>query len=274
MRWRSFLSAAFTTTTTSTTNTPRFTTPTTIPTTSTTIGTIATKAVSTTIITNPLFLLSSSLSSPLTSTRGTAAATTKATTTVLNMSSGGGSSSSSEYTYPSKNPNEENELIREILTNCKTIVLIGASNKSVRPSNRVMKYLLNLGYTVIPVNPGLENQLIHDQLVYKDLHSLPKDIVSQIDMIDIFRNSDAVTSIVDDAIETMGTFLLDSDTTKPPSPELKPTIWTQLDVINVDAAQKAQNAGFHVIMNKCPAIEIPKLNITPKVSTAETKPKL
>ena len=186
------------------------------------------------------------------------------------MSSCGG-----EYTYP--NPTDENELIRTVLTNSKVIVLIGASNKPVRPSNRVMKYLLNLGYTVIPVNPGLEKQTIHDQVVYKDLQSLPKDIVSQIDIIDIFRNSDAVDSIVDDAIETiMKNTNNDDNDDNNNKMKMKPTIWMQLDVINVNAATKAQNAGFEVIMNKCPAIEIPKLDITPKVSTTTTgtKPKL
>ena len=131
--------------------------------------------------------------------------------------------------------------ILEILSSSKTIALVGASNKDIRPSNYVMKFLLDHGYNVIPVNPGLEGQSIHGQAVVGNL----KDIADPVDMIDIFRSSDAVGPIVDDAIEMKAKY-----------------IWMQIGVVNEEAAQKATDAGMSVVMDRCPKVEIPRLSIS------------
>ena len=88
--------------------------------------------------------------------------------------------------------------VRKILTNSKTIALVGASPKPERPSNYVMKFLLDHNYDVIPINPGLEGQELYGKTVYGSLSSIPKTV--EIDMVDIFRNSAAVPPIVDEAI--------------------------------------------------------------------------
>jgi uncharacterized protein len=128
----------------------------------------------------------------------------------------------------------------EILSSTTRIALVGASNKEVRPSNYVMKFLLENGYNVIPVNPGLEGQQIHGQTVVGSL----KDIKEPVDMIDIFRASDAVGPIVDDAIDMKAKF-----------------VWMQMGVVNNEAAQKAIDAGLLVVMDRCPKVEIPRLGI-------------
>lgn len=127
-----------------------------------------------------------------------------------------------------------------ILTSTKSIALVGASKKPERPSHRVMKFLIEQGYIVYPVNPGLAGSELLGQKVYASLSDIP----ASIDMVDIFRKSEAVGPIVDDAIEKGAKI-----------------IWTQLGVINQEAAEKAEQAGLKVIMDRCPAIEIPKLGL-------------
>ena len=124
--------------------------------------------------------------------------------------------------------------IRTILQNTKTIALVGASNKVQRASYRVMAFLQNKQYRVIPVNPRLAGNELLGETVYGSLADIP----DAIDMVDIFRNSEAVGLIIEEAIQV--------------SPKV---IWMQLDVINREAAQKAENAGIQVIMDRCPKIE-------------------
>ena len=142
-----------------------------------------------------------------------------------------------------KNYFHDDAVIRKVLTNTKTIALVGASPKPERPSHYVMQFLLSKGYIVFPVNPGLEGQQILGQPVYKSLTAIPADI-GTIDMVDIFRNAEAVPGIVDEAISIGAK-----------------SIWMQLGVINEAAAQTAHDAGMDVVMNACPKIEIPKLGI-------------
>lgn len=133
------------------------------------------------------------------------------------------------------------DYIRGILQDVKTIALVGASANDVRPSYFVLKYLLNKGYEVFPVNPGLAGQTLLGQLVYASLRDIPKPI----DMVDIFRNSEAAGAITDEALDL----------------DHKPkVIWMQLSVHNDDAASKAEAAGIKVVMNRCPKMEYGKLS--------------
>jgi len=132
-------------------------------------------------------------------------------------------------------------LIRKILTTTKVIAMVGASANEVRPSFFVMKYLLERGFRVHPVNPGLAGKEIHGQTVYVRLADIPEPI----DMVDIFRASDAVPGIVDEALALS------------PKPSV---IWMQLGVVNEEAAHTAEAAGLTVIMNRCPKIEYGRLS--------------
>ena len=170
------------------------------------------------------------------------------------------SSPSSVTAFSMNNP----EIIRRVLKDTKTIALIGASIKSNRPSNYVMRYLLDNGYNVIPINPGLkEGTTIHGQKVYESLSSIPA--CANIDMVDIFRNSAAVPSIVDEILEMNNgndnDNVIDEDDDDNKHKHNIKSIWMQIGVINEDAALKAKKSGLDVIMNACPKIEIPKLNI-------------
>jgi uncharacterized protein len=132
--------------------------------------------------------------------------------------------------------------IRAILRRVKTFAIIGASEKPERPSNYVMRFLMDEGYAAKPVNPGLAGKTIHDQRVYATLTDVPPPV----DVVDVFRASDAVMGVVRDAIaakERLGISV----------------IWMQLGVINVEAAREARAAGITVVMDRCPKIEIPRL---------------
>lgn len=130
--------------------------------------------------------------------------------------------------------------IREILQSVKTITLLGASPKPERPSNGVMKFLLDWGYHVIPVNPGQVGKIIHGQQVVATLG----DIDEQIDMVDVFRASYSLPGIVDEILALK---------------QRPAVLWTQLDVVHEEAAKKAEEGGLKVVMDRCPAIEYPRL---------------
>jgi predicted CoA-binding protein len=133
------------------------------------------------------------------------------------------------------------DYISGILNSVGTIAMVGASANDVRPSFFVLKYLIAKGFTVYPVNPGQAGKDILGQLVYARLSDIPHPI----DMVDIFRASDAVPATVDEALK------LD------PLPKV---IWMQLGVRNDEAAAKAEAAGLKVVMNRCPKIEYGKLS--------------
>lgn len=135
----------------------------------------------------------------------------------------------------------DNAYISGILKSVKTIAVVGASANTVRPSYFVMKYMLDKGYRVIPVNPGQAGKHILGQTAYARLSDVPEPI----DMVDIFRSSDAVPAIVDEALA------LD------PKPKV---IWTQLTVRHDEAAARAEAAGLQVVMNRCPKIEYARLS--------------
>ncbi len=134
----------------------------------------------------------------------------------------------------------DNSYISGILNSVKTIAVVGASANDVRPSYFVMKYLIAKGFTVFPVNPGQAGKEILGQMTYAKLADIPHNI----DMVDIFRASNAVPAIVDEVLA------LD------PLPKV---IWMQLTVRNDEAAARAEAAGLKVVMNRCPKIEYARL---------------
>ena len=130
--------------------------------------------------------------------------------------------------------------LADILRETKTIALVGASPKAERPSHRVMAFLLRKGYRVIPVNPGHAGRAILDQTVVARL----ADIVEPIDMVDVFRAAHALPALVDEILAL---------------PNLPKVIWGQLSVRDDQAAARAEAAGINVVMDRCPAIEYPRL---------------
>jgi predicted CoA-binding protein len=131
--------------------------------------------------------------------------------------------------------------IRGILNTAKTIAMVGFSPKENRPSYFVFKYLIERGYRVIPVNPGHAGKEALGQKIYASLSEIPEPI----DMIDVFRGSEHVMPIVQEAL------------TLKPKPQV---IWMQLTVRNDEAAKLAEDNGIKVVMNRCPKIEYGRLS--------------
>jgi predicted CoA-binding protein len=132
--------------------------------------------------------------------------------------------------------NYSNDYIRGILQSVKTIALVGASQNMARPSWIVMKYLADKGYDVIPINPGLAGKELLGKTVYASLSEVPHPV----DMVEIFRNSEAAGPITDEALSLE---------------TLPKVIWMQLSVRNDEAAARAEAKGVQVVMNRCPKIE-------------------
>ncbi len=132
------------------------------------------------------------------------------------------------------------DLLRSILTKTRRIAVVGVSANPVRPSYYVARYLNLKGYTVLPVNPGFAGEVLFGQKVAASL----SEIDGPVDMVDIFRRSDAVPPIVDEALAVFANLQ---------------TIWMQIGVEHEAAAQKAQARGVTVIQNRCPKIEYQRL---------------
>ena len=137
-------------------------------------------------------------------------------------------------------------LVRDVLKNTKRIAMIGASPNPSRPSNGVLRFLLSKGYDVVPINPGHAGKEIHGQTVVASL----ADIEGPIDMVDVFRAADQLPAVVDEVLAL---------------PNRPKVIWGQLTVRNDEAAKKAEDAGITVIMDRCPAIEYPRLTISDRL---------
>ena len=132
--------------------------------------------------------------------------------------------------------------IADLLTNARTIALVGASDRPDRASYGVMRFLQEQGYRVIPVNPRITGEHVHGEYVWREL----AQIGVPIDIIDIFRKSEEVGPIVDQAIAVGAR-----------------AVWMQLGVEDAEAAAKAEAAGLKVVMNHCPKIEFARLGLTP-----------
>lgn len=129
--------------------------------------------------------------------------------------------------------------IREILRNVKVIAMVGASATWNRPSNFAMKYLLQKGFLVIPVNPSAAGQKICGETVFPDLSALP----GTVDMVDIFRPAQEAPQLVEEALKIGAK-----------------VFWMQLGIRNDVAAQRAEEAGLQVVMDRCPKIEYARLS--------------
>ena len=137
-------------------------------------------------------------------------------------------------------PLTRDEDIRELLTNARTIAMVGASDRPDRPSYGVMRFLQDRGYRVIPVNPQITGEHIHGEYVWRELAQIGEPI----DIVDIFRRPIAAGEAVDEAIAVGAK-----------------AVWMQIGVINPDAAERAEAAGLKVVMDRCPKVEIPRLGL-------------
>lgn len=130
--------------------------------------------------------------------------------------------------------------IRDILADTRTIAMIGASPKADRPSHGVLGYLTRAGYETYPVHPGIAGS----ELFGRKVHARLADVPIPIDMVDVFRNSAAILPLVDEILALS------------PLPKV---VWLQLGIRNDEAAARLEAAGIKVVMDRCPAIERPRL---------------
>lgn len=130
--------------------------------------------------------------------------------------------------------------IAQLLSETRTIALIGASDRPDRPSYNVMRVLQDWGYRVLPVNPQITGEHVHGEYVWRELAQIGEPI----DMVDIFRRPIAAGEAVDEAIAAGAK-----------------SVWLQIGVINHEAAARAEAAGLKVVMDRCPAIDLPRLGI-------------
>ncbi len=137
----------------------------------------------------------------------------------------------------------DDSYIASILERVSTVAVVGASANPARPSYHVMETLLDRGYVVTPVNPGHDGAEILGCRVYGSLADIP----GPVDMVDVFRNSDAAFAVVRDAVRLKDKLGLS-------------VVWMQLGVRNDEAAREAEAAGLDVVMNRCPAIELGRLS--------------
>ena len=133
---------------------------------------------------------------------------------------------------------ESDEAIAQLLAQVKRIALVGASAKPERPSLRVMQFLLDEGYEVLPINPGLAGQQLLGQTVHASLADLP----TSVDMADIFRDAASLPEVTQEVVDAG-----------------IPAIWTQLGVVHTEAERTGLDAGLQMVIDRCPAIEIPRL---------------
>jgi predicted CoA-binding protein len=139
------------------------------------------------------------------------------------------------------------DYLRGILESVRTIAVVGASPRRERPSHRVMAYLQRRGYRTIPVNPNAAGGTINGEKVYGSLAEIPEPI----DMVDVFRRPDAAGGVADEAV-AIGAKV----------------VWMQLGVRDDDAAARTEASGLKVVMNRCPAIEIPRLGLPVRLASA------
>ncbi|MBO6680251.1 CoA-binding protein [Parvibaculum sp.] len=142
-------------------------------------------------------------------------------------------------TSPNVNEVEPGD-VEHILKTTKVIALVGASANPARDSNGVMRFLQGKGYRVIPVNPGLAGKELNGEKVYASLADIPE----KVDMVDVFRNSEAAGPVADEAVAIGAK-----------------SVWMQLGVVHEEAAARARAAGLRVVMNRCPKIEMPRLGM-------------
>ena len=139
-------------------------------------------------------------------------------------------------------PQYPDSLIKTILRSVKTIAMVGASGNDIRPSYFAMMYLLNKGYKIIPINPGMAGKEILGQTVYGSLKDVADAGIGPVDMVDIFRESKFAPDIAREVVaekDRLGVKIL----------------WMQLGVISPEAEQIGKDAGLTVVMNRCPKIE-------------------
>ena len=145
----------------------------------------------------------------------------------------------------------DDEAVAALLRRTRRIALVGASARPDRPSFGVMRFLLSCGYDVVPVNPGLAGQSLHGQPVVATLAD-----AAPLDMVDVFRSLDQVPAVVDEAIRLRAH-----------------SVWMQLGLVEPASAARARAAGLVVAMNRCPAIEWPRLFLArPSPDRADPSP--